>query len=126
MRRVAKEGLGQAEKARAAGDSQALAVAVDKALRDLMGAKLRVVGQGLSLDEIAARLESAGCPSDKASQVQALLQECDRLRFAPGNPDRDSLDELFARAQALVAALDRWSPQRQKTKTESGYQGGGM
>jgi hypothetical protein len=59
---------------------------------------------GVAVGEGADRLAAAGCPPAEAAEAAALVQSCERLRFAPSLADpADALANLRLRVARLVA-----------------------
>jgi hypothetical protein len=59
---------------------------------------------GVTVAEGAERLANAGCPGVEATEAVALVEACERLRFAPSLADpADALSNLRLRVARLVA-----------------------
>jgi len=59
---------------------------------------------GVTVAEGVGRLASAGCPAVEAAEAVALVEACERLRFAPSLADpADALANLRLRVAKLVA-----------------------
>jgi hypothetical protein len=77
--------------------------------QELRGLQLAVEGWartrfGVAVVEGADRLAAAGCPPAEAAEAVALVQSCERLRFAPSLADpADALANLRLRVARLVA-----------------------
>lgn len=72
---------------------------LDRVVREAMSHRLGVAAAGLRIDELRAHLASLGLGEADAARVVALLEDCDRARFAPGSMAGDDA--------ALGAALDQ-------------------
>ena len=53
------------------------------------------------------RLAAAGVPADVRAAVAAAVDDCDRVRFAPGTIDGEAMGEAWRHADAALAALAR-------------------
>lgn len=95
-----------ADDACAGDDARAADAAISRALEAaaLASAKLNV--RGMRADEIAAKLEEAGAPSDSARSVEELLRECEAARFAPDAEGIDSARARWTRARAAIDAME--------------------
>ncbi|HEY4185419.1 MAG TPA: BatD family protein [Polyangia bacterium] len=74
-------------------------IEIDRVIRETMSHRLGVPVAGLRMDEVRAHLAALGLAEADADRVVALLEECDRARFAPGSVPSDDA--------ALGATLDR-------------------
>jgi hypothetical protein len=70
---------------------------------------------GVAVVEGADRLAAAGCPPAEAAEAVALVQSCERLRFAPSLADpADALANLRLRVARLVATTPHHADKLEK------------
>ncbi|GAC1338350.1 MAG: BatD family protein [Myxococcales bacterium] len=80
---------------------------VARALTGYLADKQGVAAGGLTRVELAQALLKRGHLKGVVDTLVALLDECDRARFAPGAKDPKAQQLLLEKADALLAALDR-------------------
>lgn len=69
-------------------------------------ARVNVRGAAKS-EDVVARLAGAGVPREAAAGVANLLFECEAARFAPEVSDAAEASRRWARAQRVIAELER-------------------
>jgi hypothetical protein len=108
-RTMARRRLRAAEGHRAAGESGAFYVEIDRVLREALTERLGAQVGGLRLDELAALLASRGLPPDDTAGVVRALEAGDEARFAPGGEKADPavLSAALARAGELLDAIEK-------------------
>lgn len=107
LRRQVRRRLRVAERHLSAGQKGEFFIEIDRTLRELLSAKLRRPISGLSMEEMSAQLGRAGLDAGLCSRVTAMLEECDRARFAPGSVSDDAMTTALDRAGELIVQLER-------------------
>ena len=102
---VARKHLKQAERLLSEGAGKAFYEEIARAVTGYIGDRLNIAPQGLTIAQLDARLAEAGVPEPTREALRDLLYECDRARFAPVPPTRDTLTTATERAAALIAEL---------------------
>jgi tetratricopeptide (TPR) repeat protein len=95
--------------ARAVRDEGRVAEAHDlvaAAIRDYLAAKLDLP-PGAVAETAPARVRAAGADAAVADEIGAFFAACEAVRFAPSGASRPELDAALARADAIVATLER-------------------
>jgi hypothetical protein len=80
---------------------------VHQALTGYLGDKLRLVGAGLTVDDVTRHLQARQLDPALIEQVTSLLHLCDSARYAPGSLAVAQLTGLLEEAEALVQRLER-------------------
>lgn len=103
---LARRHLRRAEALLKAGETRAVFTEIERAMLGFAGSQLGVAGAGLTRAELADRLARAGVPPEVRDALRRLLDLCDRVRFAPGEPARADMEEALAEAARLLVRLD--------------------
>ena len=84
-------------------------IEIDRVIREVLSERLGRSVQGLRMEELKGLLGERGLPPGEADRVIALLEECDRARFAPGSVAGDpaSLAATLERANELIDFLEK-------------------
>ena len=85
-------------------------IEIDRVIREALASRLGRSVKGLRMDELRVLLSTRGLGPAEADRIIALLEECDRGRFAPGRTDSNglaSLDTLQDTASDLLDALEK-------------------
>ena len=85
-------------------------IEIDRVIREALASRLGRSVKGLRMDELRVLLSTRGLGPTEADRIIALLEECDRGRFAPGRTDSNglaSLDTLQDTASDLLDALEK-------------------
>jgi len=100
--------LAAAEAHRRRRDLGAFYNELDRVVREALSHRLGVAAAGLRMDELRDHLGSLGLSDADTARVVALLEECDRARFAPGSMAGDdaALGAALDRAGEVVAAIE--------------------
>ncbi len=104
LRSGAKDAIGQAKKAEAAGQPRDAYSGVERAIALFLEAKTGIKARGLRLGELVPKLTEAGVPAELAKEAHDLLEQCEGGRYVP-NPEPDSVRELVKRAAQLGKKL---------------------
>lgn len=105
--RLAKSRLTRAEPLRAPDHHREFYAEVGRALEGFLGDKLNVAEAGVIRDEIRSRLTSRGAAPEVVDAYLGCLDDCDRQRFAPTEPDTAAMQEMLTRAERAMADLDQ-------------------
>ena len=105
--RLAKQRLARAESLRSPDRHREFHAEVGRALQGFLGDKLNVAEAGLIRDEIRARLTSRGVAPEVVDAYLGCLEDCDRQRFAPAEPDTLAMQEMLTRAGQAMTDLDQ-------------------
>jgi hypothetical protein len=76
--------LSAADRHRLRGEAGAFFIEIDRVIREALTSRLGHPVKGLRMDELRALLAARGLPVKEIDRVIALLEECDKARFAPG------------------------------------------
>jgi hypothetical protein len=79
---------------------------VHQALTGYLGDKLRLVGAGLTVDDVTRHLQARHLDPALLEQVTSLLHLCDSARYAPGSLAVAQVTGLLEDAEALVQRLE--------------------
>ncbi len=104
--RDAKQRLAAAESLRSPQQHREFHAEVGRALQGFVSDKLNVPDAGLIRDEIRPRLISRGVSPEGADEYLGCLEDCDRQRFAPTEPDATAMQEILTRAGRAISQLD--------------------
>lgn len=102
----AEEHLAEAERALDRDRPRAAYEHVERALLGFIGHRLGIAAHGLTRAQLGARLAEAGVPDETRQTLDALLEACDRARFAPAAPIAGGAPQALAHARTLLDALD--------------------
>ena len=105
--RLAKQRLARAESLRAPDRHREFHAEVGRALQGFLGDKLNVAEAGVIRDEIRSRLTSGGVAPDVVDAYLVCLEDCDRQRFAPTEPDAAAMQVMLTRARQAMTDLDQ-------------------
>ena len=105
--RLAKQRLARAESLRSPDRHLAFHAEVGRALQGFLGDKLNLAEAGLIRDEIRARLTSRGVAPGVIDAYLGCLEDCDRQRFAPTEPDTLAMQDMLTRAARAMTDLDQ-------------------
>ncbi len=105
--RLAKQRLARAESLCSPDRRREFHAEVGRALQGFLGDKLNVAEAGLIRDEIRARLTSRGVASKVIDAYLRCLEDCDRQRFAPTEPDTLAMQKMLTRAGQAMTDLDQ-------------------
>ncbi len=103
---VARKHLKQAEILLARQDARAFYEEIERALLSFVGNRLNVAETGMTYQKIDMLLAQKNVSDQVRSQLISLLEECDRVRFAPILPNKEEMDTACDRVSALIVQLD--------------------
>ena len=87
-------------------DSRGFYQEVERAVRSFVGNRLDVAETGLTYQQLDEALERNGATPALRKHVLDLIQECDRVRFAPVPPDQSAMNTACDRASHIIVQLD--------------------
>lgn len=105
--RVARKRLARARSLAAGSDRRAFYAEVARALRGLVADRLNLAEAGLQTGELEARLRGHGVDDESVAETLAVLEHCDRQRFAPPGEHPGEKEQFLERAGAIMSTLDR-------------------
>jgi BatD DUF11 like domain len=80
---------------------------IARALTGYLADKQGIAVAGMTREELGPALLDRGHPPGTVRAVLAVLDECDRARFAPGGADLPSQEARLERAERLLGELDK-------------------
>lgn len=104
--RLAKQRLAKAESLRSPEQHREFHAEVGRALQGFLGDKLNLAEAGLVRDQMRAHMTARGVSDDLIDPYLACLEDSDRQRFAPTEPDPVAMQEMLARAGQAMTDLD--------------------
>ena len=105
--RLAKQRLAKAESLRSPEQHREFHTEVGRALVGFLGDKLNLAEAGLVRDQMRSHLTARGVSTDVINPYLACLEDSDRQRFAPTEPDPVAMQEMLARAGQAMTDLDQ-------------------
>ena len=102
---MARRHLKSAEKLLKAGESKALYEDISRALSGFIGDRTNVATTGMTIGQLGQLLAERNVGDQIREELQSLLVECDKVRFAPVPPDRQAMETATDRAAALIAGF---------------------
>ena len=103
---MARKHLREAEALLRRNEPRAFYAEVERAVLGFVGNRLNIAETGLTRTQLDERLARAGIPAELREDLRRLLDECDRIRFAPILPDRAAMEAARDRAGRLIVAFD--------------------
>lgn len=103
---LARKHLKKAEALLAADQARAFYEALERAVLGFVGNRLNLAEKGMTRPVLDAKLGEAHVPDDLRDDLRTLLEECDRVRFAPVPPNLAAMRTAHQRAARLIVALD--------------------
>jgi hypothetical protein len=105
--RVARKRLAEARRLAGAGETRGFYAEVARSLRGLAADRLNLAEAGLRADQLDEALARAEVPESLRADLRALLDRCDRERFAPSEDDSAARERFLSSAEELMSALDK-------------------
>ncbi len=105
-RAAAARNLSRAEDFRRRDQAQAFYESIERAVRGSIGAHLEFPAQGLTTQQLDARLEKADVPGELRLLVRELLNTCEEARFSPAPLNSRTMDVTYNRAANCLARLE--------------------
>ncbi len=105
--KMARRRLGTARKALEAGEIGTAYAEVSSALSGYLADRVNLSAAGLTRERVLGELERLGAPEEQARGMLAVLDECDRMRFAPESGGRGGAERTVRRAEEIIVALEK-------------------
>lgn len=102
-----RKSLALARKKAGSGEVQEAYFHVYRALVGYVGDNCNLPDEGMTTADAVTALRGAGAGEGAVSEVESILNECDRARFAPGALTPEGAGEMIERLVRLVRDLDR-------------------
>jgi len=112
---LARKHLKRAETLLLDNEPRALYADVEQAVLSFIGNRLNIAETGLTRAQLDGHLAETDVPGDVRVRLAHLLEECDRMRFAPVLPDRNTMRTALDRAAELIVELDGYFKQQTAT-----------
>ena len=103
---VARKHLQAAGELLRKNDARAFYAEIERAVLGFIGNRLNIAETGMTRPQLDERLARAAIPAELREELRRLLEECDRVRFAPILPDHEEMTSAHDRAGRLIVALD--------------------
>ena len=94
----------------ARGDAAAFYAEIARAVTGYLADKQGVLSAGLTRDELSSALLRRGHGEETVRRLVRLLDDCDRMRFAPGSGEAPAREAMLGRADQVLSELDRQRP----------------
>ena len=104
---VARKHLKKAEELLVQNQPRAFYEEIERAVLSFIGNRLNIAETGLTHNQLDGALAARNVDAEARKELQDLLQECDRVRFAPVLPDQQAMDTACDRVSALIVQLDQ-------------------
>jgi hypothetical protein len=106
-RRKVRAHLAAADAHRRKSESGPFFIELDRVMREALSSRLGAPVKGLRMDELRVLLSGRGVAAADVDRLIALLEECDRARFAPGSVDTATLGSTLEQAAELIDVVER-------------------
>ena len=103
---TARAHLRQAEALLKEDRPRAFYASIERAVLGFVGDRMNLAPAGLTRQQLDGRLAEAGIGEADRAALHALLDECDRARFAPVRPEHAQMEAAQERAADLIVRLD--------------------
>ncbi len=103
---VARKHLKKAEELLVQNNPRAFYEEIERALLSFVGNRLNVAETGMTHQQLDALLSYQDVAPDVRTQLIGLLQECDRVRFAPILPNEAEMNTACDRVSTIIVQLD--------------------
>src|SRR5262249_26054562 len=87
-----------------------LAERVAAVLREFVARRFGILAPKLTTTELLTEVERAEWPAESAAELRAMLERCDRAKFAADAPDADEGRTLVSRAREWVSSPNPPTP----------------
>ncbi len=89
------------------GEPAAFYAEIARAVTGYLADKQGVVSAGLTREELTKALLRRGHGEETVRRLVRLLDDCDRMRFAPGSGEAPAREAMLGRADQVLSELDR-------------------
>ena len=104
---VARKHLKRAEQLLEQKDARAFYEEIERSVLSFIGNRLNVADKGLTHQQLGVVLSQRGVGAPIQQRLFSLLNECDRVRYAPVLPDHQAMNTACDRASGLIVDLDQ-------------------
>ncbi|NNE36509.1 MAG: protein BatD [Rhodothermales bacterium] len=102
---IARKHLKRAAELLEQGDAKGYYEELDRAVLGFVGDRLDIGERALTRSELNQTLAKAGIQADARAEVNALLDECDQVRFAPVPPNASAMQTAMDRSSVLIQRI---------------------
>ena len=110
LRRSANRRLRTAAGYLQAGKLAASLAEIERVLREFLTGKIGRTVAGMSRDELRAALEALGAAKILVDGTIAVLDTCDRARFAPGSLTPEEASKAIDQAGEIIEDFEKLTP----------------
>ncbi len=103
---AARRSLREAERLLREGSARAFYGEIERAVLGFISNRMGIPERGLTRERLGEALANEGIPEPVRARIGAMLEECDRARFAPVGPDREAMQTACRRAEGIISDLD--------------------
>ena len=104
---VARKHLKKAELLLQENKARAFYEEIERALLSFIGNRLNIADKGYTYQQLNSELAKRGAGDEVRGRLLHLMEECDRVRYAPILPDQNAMNTACDRASAVIVDLDR-------------------
>ena len=118
--KIATKRLRQANKLMLAGKSNEFYDEVLRALWGYVGDKLNMPAEKLSRENISEKLQSHNVDDNTISKFLSAIDDCEMMRFAPGDPD-GNMNKTFESAMTAIMEIENVMNKKSNKAKASGF-----
>lgn len=118
--KIATKRLRQANKLMLAGKSNEFYDEVLRALWGYVGDKLNMPAEKLSRENISEKLQSHNVDDNTISKFLSAIDDCEMMRFAPGDPD-GNMNKTFESAMTAIMEIENVMKKKSNKAKASGF-----
>ena len=104
---VARKHLKKAEALLVENQPRAFYEEIERALLSFIGNRLNIADKGYTYEQLSNELTKRGVGEELRTRLLHLMEECDRVRYAPVLPDQNAMNTACDRASGIIVDLDR-------------------
>lgn len=118
--KIATKRLRQANKLMLAGKTNEFYDEVLRALWGYVGDKLNMPAEKLSRENISEKLQSHNVDDDTISKFLSAIDDCEMMRFAPGDPE-GNMNKTFESAMTAIMEIENVMKKKSNKAKASGF-----
>ena len=118
--KIATKRLRQANKLMLAGKTNEFYDEVLRALWGYVGDKLNMPAEKLSRENISEKLQSHNVDDNTISKFLSAIDDCEMMRFAPGNPE-GNMNKTFESAMTAIMEIENVMKKKSNKAKVSGF-----
>lgn len=118
--KIATKRLRQANKLMLAGKTNEFYDEVLRALWGYVGDKLNMPAEKLSRENISEKLQSHNVDDNTISKFLSAIDDCEMMRFAPGDPD-GNMNKTFESAMTAIMEIENVMKKKSNKAKASGF-----